>query len=91
MKYDYIQYLTKNINVQHSEILHDDNILGGQKVIVYFTNTQTGAKGKAELPTYKWLDKGRLSKKNIAFCNKVLHWNAAAIFQYAREGGIKFA
>ncbi|WP_103660668.1 hypothetical protein [Lactobacillus sp. HT06-2] len=87
-KYDFIDYVAKNIKVQHSELLHDDNIFGGHKVLVFFTNTKTGAKGEAELPTYRWLNKGDLSNEDIDFCNKVLHWNVGNLFQYAREGGV---
>lgn len=90
-KYEYINYLTENIQMEHSGLIHDDNIFGGQKVLVFFTNTQTHAKGEAELPTYKWIDKGNLSKKDIIFCEKALHWNASNIFQYAREGGFNLA
>ena len=91
MKYDYIKYIPEHIKVQHSELLHDDEVFGGQKVVVYFTNMLTKATGVAEVPTYKWIDKGNLSKEDIAFCNKVLHWNVSGFFQNAPDGGMKFA
>lgn len=87
-KYEYIDYLTENIKLEHSELIHDDNIFGDQKVLAFFTNTLTQAKSVAELPTYNWLDKGNLSRQDLNFCKKALHWNAASIFQYAREGGV---
>lgn len=84
-KYDYVEFLTKNIKIQHSDLLHDDNIFGGQKMLVFFTNTQTGAQGTAVLPTYKWRDTGKLSKEDITFCNRILQYNIGIIFKFARE------
>lgn len=91
MKYDYIEYVPEHMKVQQSEVLHDDNVYGGQKILIYFTNTLNKTTGIAEVPTYKWIDKGNLSSDDIAFCNKVLHWNASGFFKNARDGGMKFA
>ena len=46
-KYEYINYLTENIQVEHSNILDDSKVAGKKKVLVYFTNTFTHAEGIA--------------------------------------------
>jgi hypothetical protein len=43
------------------------------------------------LPTYEWLDKGKLSKNDIAFCNELLRTNNSLIFRDAREGVLPIA
>jgi hypothetical protein len=91
MKYKYMEFFTEHIKVEISELKHDDSVFGGQKVIVYFINTLTGAKGTAMLPTYEWLDKGKLSKNDIAFCNELLRTNNSLIFRDAREGVLPIA
>lgn len=51
MKYKYMEFFTEHIKVEISELKHNDSVFGGQKVIVYFINTLTNAKGTAMLPT----------------------------------------
>lgn len=91
MKYKYMEFFTEHTKVEISELKHDDSVFGGQRVIVYFINTLTNAKGTAMLPTYEWLDKGKLFKNDIAFCNELLHTNNGLIFRDAREGGLPIA
>lgn len=86
-KYEYINYLTENIQVEHSNILDDSKVAGKKKVLVYFTNTFTHAEGIAELPTYQWISKDKLSPKDILFCQKALRWNTDLIWKYAEQCG----
>lgn len=71
MKYQYMQFLIK----------HDDNVLGGQKVIVYFINTLTNAKGAQPM-------NGQIKELGlyVIFCTKLLHTDNSLIFTDAREG-----
>lgn len=91
MKYQFLEFFKEHIKVEISDLKHDDDIFGGQKVIVYFTNTLTHAQGTAVLPTYEWLSKGSLSRSDIDFCNKLLRSNNSLIFEEAREGELPVA
>ena len=46
-----MEFFTEHIKVEISKLKHNDSVFGGQKVIVYFINTLTNAKGTAMLPT----------------------------------------
>ena len=89
--YDYIEYFVEpneTIKVKHSELLKDKDHPNKSIVIVFFTNEETNAKSKAVLPSFKWLNKGSLSKKDITFCEKVLRWNSSLIMKMATIGGV---
>ena len=94
MLYPYAEFPDET-NVTHSEIIKDDKIPGGQKVLVNCEQPVDAVRGfneaRAVLPTYEWLNNDGFSQEQIKFFEKFMHSNAHLIFKYAAEGGMHLA
>ena len=91
MMYSYVKY-SDETEVMFSNIYTDDD--GNECIDVHFERpTENGFDSvRITLPTYKitvW--EGNYSEEEIEFFKKVVENSADLFYQYAREGGLKFA
>lgn len=89
MMYPYMK-LNDETEITHSQVFEQD---GEKKVEVYFERPTEDSfdYARAELPSYKWLEKSGYSEEELDFFQQLLHSNAHLFYKYGEQGGIKIA